>query len=160
MLRSRAFMASTALAFLCAIPAVSAQVRTGQFGVRVKVQKDCHVVTTDVDFGIYRSDGPSAAQAPLVLKCSPGTKASIVLSGGLSGNPQARTMLSGASTLGYQLYRDAAHQDPINTTGPAFEAKPPHGGQPETFVVYGQIPAGQHVSAGIYVDTIQVTVQF
>jgi spore coat protein U-like protein len=151
-------LAAIVLALLGA--GASAQTRTGQFAVRANVQKDCQVITVDLDFGTYRADTAASGQTPLQLKCTPGTKASISLSGGTSGNPQARTMVSGTYTLGYQLYRDAAHQDPINTNGIAFEAQPPHGGQLETFTVYGQIPAGQNAAAGNYVDTIQVTVQF
>lgn len=138
----------------------SAQTKTGQFAVRANVQKDCQLTTVDLDFGTYRTDTATSGQTPLQVKCTPGTKASISLSGGSSGNPQARTMVSGSYRLNYQLYRDAAHQDPINTNGQAFESQPPHNGQLETFTVYGQIPSGQDVGAGNYVDTIQVTVQF
>ena len=151
---------ASALVLAALTDAATGQTRTGQFAVRANVQKDCQVTTIDLDFGTYRADATSNGQTPLQLKCTPGTKASISLSGGSSGNPQARTMRSGTYTLGYQLYRDAAHQDPINTNGEAFESQPPHNGQLETFTIYGQIPTGQSVGAGNYVDTIQVTVQF
>ncbi len=141
--------------------AAAAQTRTGQFAVRANVQKDCQVTTLDLDFGTYRSDTVSNGQTPLQVRCTPGTFASISLDGGSSGNPQARTMRSGTYTLVYQLYRDAARQDPINTNGQAFQLPgESNTGQVVTFTIYGQIPAGQNVAAGNYVDTIQVTVQF
>lgn len=150
-----------ALVLVAAADTATGQTRTGQFAVRANVQKDCQVTTVDLDFGTYRSDTVSNGQTPLQVRCTPATFASISLNAGSSGNPQARTMRSGTYTLGYQLYRDAARQDPINTNGQAFELKAENStGQPVTFTIYGQIPAGQIVAAGNYVDTIQVTVQF
>ena len=147
--------------FIAATGVASAQTRTGQFAVRANVQKDCQVTTLDLDFGTYRSDTVSNGQTPLQVRCTPDTFASISLNGGSSGNPQARTMRSGTYTLNYQLYRDAARQDPINTNGEAFKLpSESNTGQVVTFTVYGQIPSGQNVAAGNYVDTIQVTVQF
>ncbi|HEX5005781.1 MAG TPA: spore coat U domain-containing protein [Hyphomonadaceae bacterium] len=152
---------SLAALFVFATGAATAQTRTSQFAVRANVQKDCQVTTLDLDFGTYRSDAVSNGQTPLQVRCTPATYASVSLNGGSSGNPQQRTMLSGTYKLNYQLYRDAAHQDPINTNGQAFQIPAESNtGQVVTFTIYGQIPSAQTVAAGNYVDTIQVTVQF
>ena len=161
-MRTGAFAVIGSLAVcLIAAGAADAQTRTGQFAVRANVQKDCQVTTLDLDFGTYRADQVSNAQTPLQVKCTPGASASISLNGGSSGNPQARTMRNGTYSLNYQLYRDPARQDPINTNGEAFKiTTEANTGQVITFTIYGQIPSAQTVAAGNYVDTIQVTVQF
>jgi spore coat protein U-like protein len=157
-----AFAVAGLLLALCGVASNAfAQTRTGQFAVRANVQKDCQLTTVDLDFGTYRSDAATTGQTPLQVRCTPGANATISLSAGSSGNAQARQMAAGTYRLGYQLYRDAAMQDPINTTGMAFElTSASNTGQLVTFTVYGQIPAAQVVGAGNYVDMIQVTVQF
>ena len=152
---------ATAFLAVAANPVMAlAQTRTAQFAVRSQVIADCQVTAQDLNFGTYSTAGDTRGSTPLNLKCTPGSGATISLSGGSSGNPQARTM-KGPADLGYQLYRDAALTDPINTAGTAFELRGNENtGQTVTYTVYGQIPSGQLVPAGNYVDTIQVTVNY
>ena len=138
----------------------SAQTREAQFAVRASVVADCQVNVTDLNFGTYDPATSQTGQTTINLRCTPGSAATVSLSAGNSGNPQTRYM-TGPQNLNYQLYRDAALQDPINTTGAAFQL----GGQDNTgqvvpYNVYGQIPQGQAVAAGNYTDIIRVTVQF
>jgi spore coat protein U-like protein len=87
-----------------------------------------------------------------------GQSATVNLDGGVSGNPRNRFMV-GPDQLTYQLYRDAALQDPIDTAFWTWRLRRSENtGEPVTFTAYGQIPAGQGVAAGTYVDTIRVTV--
>lgn len=150
---------ATAFLAVAASPAF-AQTRTAQFAVRSQVIADCQITAQDLNFGTYATGQDTRGSTPLNLKCTPGSSATITLSGGSSGNPQARTM-KGPADLGYQLYRDAALTDPINTAGMAFELQGSENtGQTVTYTVFGQIPSGQLVPAGNYVDTIQVTVNY
>lgn len=155
--------AAYAVAFLAiaASPVMAlAQTRTAQFAVRSQVIADCQITAQDLNFGNYSTSQETRGSTPLNLKCTPGSTATISLSAGSSGNPQARTM-KGPADLGYQLYRDAALTDPINTAGMAFRLQgADNTGQTVTYTVYGQIPSGQLVPAGSYVDTIQVTVNY
>lgn len=138
----------------------TAQTRTTQFSVRAEVIADCSITAQDLNFGTYSEAAASTASTPLTLRCTPGSAATITLDGGSSGNPQARVM-QGPADLGYQLYRDAAFQDPIDTLTAAFQLTGiANDGQPVTYQVYGEVPAGQSVPAGSYVDTILVTVQY
>ena len=71
-------------------------------------------------------------------------------------------MVSGAEKLNYNLYLDAAR---TSTWGDATAAtswfmESNATGKPVTLTVFGRIPPGQDVAAGIYTDTIIVTIQF
>lgn len=152
-------LALFALAALAATEA-SAQTKTAQFAVRAQVVADCQITAQDLNFGTYNSAAASTASTPLNLRCTPGAAATVSLDGGSSGNPQQRRM-TGPANLNYQLYRDAALQDPINTAGAAFQLQSSQNtGQTVIFTVHGQIPAGQIVPAGNFVDTIRVTVNY
>jgi spore coat protein U-like protein len=138
----------------------SAQTREGQFAVRATVVADCELATQDLNFGTYDPAAAKSGQTVLTLRCTPGSAATLTLDGGGSGNPQARRM-TGPANLNYQLFRDAAFQDPINTTEAAFElGAAENTGQAVPYTVYGQIPAAQAVPAGDYIDTVRVTVAF
>lgn len=155
----RILMLGAAVALLAAGEA-AAQTRTTQFAVRAEVVADCAITATDLNFGAYSEAAASSGSTPLTLRCTPGSAATISLDGGSSGNPQARVM-TGPADLGYQLYRDAAHQDPIDTLAAAFQLTGiANTGQTVTYQVYGEVPAAQSVPAGSYVDTILVTVQY
>lgn len=145
--------------------AARAQTATGQFAVRAEVRKDCQIQTRDLNFGIYAPAQASTANTSFTLTCTPGTRAVVSLSAGNSGNPQQRFMRhEGGSSfnLNYQMYTDAALQNPINTAGQAWEITEADNatGAPITRQIYGQIPASQVVGAGNYTDMIQVTVQY
>lgn len=138
----------------------AAQTKTAQFAVRAQVVADCQITAQDLNFGTYSSASPATASTPLNLRCTPGSAATVSLDGGSSGNPQQRHMV-GPANLNYQLFRDAALQDPINTAGAAFQLQGSQNtGQTVIFTVHGQVPSGQTVPAGNYVDTIRVTVQY
>jgi spore coat protein U-like protein len=145
----------------CLVPGVTlAQTKTAQFAVRAQVVADCQVTAQDLNFGVYSSAAASTATTVVTVRCTPGSAATVSMDGGGSGNPQARRM-SGPANLNYQIYRDAALQDPINTGGAAWQLSGQENtGQTVTYTVYGQTPSGQSVPAGNYVDMIRVTVQF
>ncbi|MBB4083957.1 Csu type fimbrial protein [Brevundimonas lenta] len=139
----------------------TAQTRTAQFAVRAQVVADCQITAQDLNFGTYSSTTAATASTPLNLRCTPGSSATISLDGGSSGNPQARTMQGQGASLGYQLYRDAALQNPINTAGMAWQLQGSQNtGQTVVYTIFGQVPANQLVPAGNYVDTIRVTVNY
>ena len=131
----------------------------------------CTVSATPVAFGQYLPvvTTPDDSTGSISVSCTTGAPIqfigySITLSGGGSGNPAARRMLSGASQLGYQLYRDAARTSVWGNTA----AQDVTGGGllGRTFpflashTVHGRIPARQAVPVGAYVDTIQVVVTY
>ena len=138
----------------------SAQTQETSFAVRASVVAECTVNAQDLDFGTYSPTAAKTGQTIINLRCTPGSAASVTLDGGTSGNPAARHM-AGPADLNYQLYRDAGFSDPINTTASAFDLGAAENvGAIVPYTVYGQVPSGQLVPVGTYLDTIRVTVSF
>jgi spore coat protein U-like protein len=150
-----ALLACAALAALAA-PAVHAAVTS------------CTVTATGLAFGTYTPLQATALVSTntIAIKCTgvTGNNAIFIqLSTGLSGNYGTRTLMSGAATLSYNLYANAA--DTFiwgNGTGVSYEV--------ETFIttgvptanltVYGAVASGQDPAPGTYSDNITVTVNY
>ncbi|WP_332659403.1 Csu type fimbrial protein [Brevundimonas sp.] len=155
----RILMLGAAIALLAAGGA-AAQTRTAQFAVRAQVTADCQITAEDLNFGAYKSDSIATGSTPVTLRCTPGSSATVSFDAGASGNPQARYM-DGPGHLNYQIYKDIGRQDPIDTMGAAFQLPGISNiGQLVTYRVYGEVPVGQNVPAGNYVDILRVTVQY
>ena len=89
-----------------------------------------------------------------VSNCS-GNSFVAMLSTGNGGSFTPRTLRNGVNTLQYNLYKDA-NRTVIWGDGSAGTATASANGS-TTFTVYGQIPAGQDAAAGVYADSIIVT---
>src|SRR5438874_6956298 len=113
-----------------------------------------------VSFGNYdwTLATPTDTVGSMTYTCT--TAALVFLSQGSSGTYTQRTMLSGANSLGYNLYTDAARTQVWGDffTGGTIQVAP--AGTPATLDVYGRIPAGQNVPPGSYTDSITVTFFF
>ena len=109
----------------------------------------CTISTTSVSFGTY--DVFNAVSLPSIQ---------VTLSKGLyAPNNNPRQMASGANRLNYNLYLDAAHTQIWG------DPNPNHYDNSGWFLtgsvtIYGLIPAGQDVAAGIYSDNITATINF
>jgi spore coat protein U-like protein len=135
----------------------------------------CSVSANAVSFGVYNplSGTPLTSMATLTTTCTQigngSTRVSftVSLSTGASGSYASRTLISGASKLSYNLYPTAAYQS-VWGDGSGISVTVPGtlhvtGGRPlqqQVNTIYGQIPAGQDVGAGSYLDTIVVTVNY
>jgi spore coat protein U-like protein len=129
-----------------------------------------------VNFGVYNPVAtlPTDGAGTVSLQCNwvgPGGAEHVAyvvtLSTGVSGGYAARTMVSGADTLTYNLYVDAARTQVWgNGSGGtavwsgSFNVSNGRPVQIVTATDYGRIPAGQDAAAGTYSDTITVTVDF
>ena len=71
-----------------------------------------------------------------------------------------RTMLSGANTLNYNLYFNAARTNiwGDGTAGTVVWARNVNRNTNYNRTVFGRIPAGQDAAAGAYTDTIVATI--
>jgi spore coat protein U-like protein len=133
---------------------------------------NCNVNATSVSFGAYNVFNPSPTDATgqvtvsctgLVLSLS--VSYQIQLSPGSSGSFAARTLVSGANLLSYNLYRDAARTS-IWGDGSSGTSTVNDGYSLGLFTVirnynvYGRIPALQNAVAGSYADSIIVTVNY
>jgi spore coat protein U-like protein len=125
----------------------------------------CTISTTSVNFGSYNVFTGSATDSTgtITLDCNGSAHDIIVtLSKGASSGFNPRTMLKGAEALSYNLYRDAARTsiwgDGSGGTLTYTNANPPNA--PFNVTVYGRVPAGQDVSAGVYSDTVSAVINF
>jgi spore coat protein U-like protein len=116
---------------------------------------------TALVFGAYDPAGaaPVDSTATFSYACPNSRfRATVLLDAG-AGTFTQRQMTLGADRLGYNLYQDAARTvvwgdgtPPSRTlTGTRRRV---------TYTIYGRIPAGQWVAAGVYTDTITVTLLY
>jgi spore coat protein U-like protein len=134
--------------------------KTANLKVTAEVVANCIVTTTDVAFGRYdpvaaNRTTPLDSQGAVIVTCTRGALAAVVLDQGQNGTSGTPQMANGAARLRYALYADTGHTLPakwgISFTG---------GALPRNLPVYGRIPAGQDVAVGNYQDTVLVTVTF
>ncbi|MGH1592930.1 Csu type fimbrial protein [Yersinia proxima] len=93
------------------------------------------------------------------VQCSKNTSFTVLLSAGQSSNVNGRYLSGGPTSqhVNYNLYTDSAHSHIWdNTVGVSQVAS----GQPVILPVYGLIPIQSTPTAGVYTDTIQVTVNW
>lgn len=140
----------------------------------------CNVTATGVAFGVYNpltgTDLNSTGNINFsctrtgLLDLTPGVSYSIQPGPGNSGTYVPRRMSSGANTMNYNLYRDAAR---TLIWGDGTGGSSAQGGnvsfpllnlssvtRDNDHTIYGRIFGGQNVAVGSYTDTISVTVIF
>jgi spore coat protein U-like protein len=121
---------------------------------------------TGVDFGLYDvfNPGRTTATGSITFRCTGagGTNLMTMSFSTGSGTFSNRTLISGANTLRYNLYLDAANTQiwGDGTSGTFVFSIDPNSSGRRTVTVYGTIPAGQDVGVGSYTDTITVTMNF
>lgn len=97
----------------------------------------------------------------ILLRCTPGATAKITMGAGLYGagiNNRRMRLISGASTLNYQLYTSSDRLtvwDDTQGVSVAFSDD-----LTKTFPVYGRVPAQITPPAGQYNDQVLVTVTY
>ncbi len=126
----------------------------------------CTISATSVNFGNYNVFNGAAVDSTGTITYTCNAQASnitITLSKGASSSYSPRLMSKGAETLSYNLFRDAARTnvwgDGTGGTSVYTRNNPPNN-NPVNVPVYGQIPAGQDVSAGSFSDTVTAVINF
>ena len=133
----------------------------------------CLVSSLPVSFGVYdplsasalNGTGQVSVTCTLLLGSSDSVAYSIQLSAGGAGTYSPRQMSGVGSTLNYNLYRDASRTlvwgDGAGGTVNASDSYT-LGLVPElrSYVVYGRIDSGQGATAGVYADSVLVTLDF
>ena len=118
----------------------------------------CNVQSNGVAFGAYDTLGlaPLDGVGNIHISCDAATSFTIGLGSG-SGSYQQRSMTGGPSRLQYNLYRDSSR---LSAWGEGLGNDVSATGINVDSTVYGRIPARQNVTAGVYVDTIAVTISY
>lgn len=116
-------------------------------------------------FGAYSTSSASAndATSQIIFVCTNVQGAiTIRLSTGNAGRFTPRQMTSGRGRLDYNLYIDAARTQiwGDGTAGSSLRTLVPVNNAPTTLEIFGCIPTRQFVPAGIYSDTIVVTLEY
>jgi spore coat protein U-like protein len=116
--------------------------------------------TGAVAFGPYdwTAVAPTDSTGTITYTCD--GPALVVLSQGSSGTYTARTMISGANQLTYNLYTDAARSQIWGDFSGGTTLRLVAAGTRVPITVYGRLPAGQNVPSGSYSDTLMVTFFF
>lgn len=130
------------------------------------VGADCTVSPSGVNFGSFSPLNLATVDSTgsITINCTDVGSYSIALSSG-SGTFSQRHMVSGAHTLFYNLYLDAAYQQiwGDGSSGSSMvTSSNPVNGQDTVHTVYGRIPLSVQRAAhvGSYSDIITVTVSY
>ena len=133
----------------------------------VSVQANCQVVggIVTMSFGSYDPAWANIVRdldssSSFSVRCTPGTTARITMDDGAHPSGESKRMVNGiGEALVYQIYTSPSRTTPWNATNAVTYAA--NTLLPQTFTVYGRIPAGQgNVDAGSYSDTVTITVTF
>ncbi|SEL92115.1 Spore coat protein U (SCPU) domain-containing protein, partial [Roseateles sp. YR242] len=139
------------------------------FQVTATVITSCNVSGAALNFGNtvdpLNTSVPLDATSTLTVTCSNTTPYAVALNAGLNAggasNFTARTMKSGANTLGYQLYLDSGRTTVWGDGTASSSSKSGTGsGSAQTLTVYGRVPMLANVVPGSYTDTVTVTITY
>ena len=142
-----------------------AQSVTANMPVKIEILNACEISTapTELDFGIHGVLSANIDQfSNISVTCTTGANYNIGLNGGLQlpADTSDRKMSNGTNTVDYQLYQTAARStvwgnligtDTVTSIGTGIE---------QNFSVYGRVPPQTTPPAGVYNDTVLVTVTY
>ncbi|HJU07251.1 MAG TPA: spore coat U domain-containing protein [Rhodanobacteraceae bacterium] len=147
-----------------AVSAAQAATTSSTMPVTITIQNACNVSSvapTTLNFG---TQGPLLAAvnqtSTITVTCTKSAPYNIGLDGGTSGNVNARTMVNGANSVGYQLYSDSGRNTIWGNTIGTNTVASTGTGSAQAFTVYGQVPAQTTPPAATYNDTVNVTVTY
>ncbi|OCI94014.1 hypothetical protein A6U86_18425 [Rhizobium sp. AC27/96] len=172
------FRTVTIVAAICSGTAYADSPRTGNLQIKIEITKDCQVNTDAknsaindavLDFGSHGVlnsdiDAQTAGAGSIRVQCTSGVDYNIGLDGGGTKDTSNRRMKStdaaNTETIGYQLYSDKSGGKVWGNTAGTDTVKGKADGTLQSYTVYGRVIAQSTPPAGIYSDTVAVTVTF
>ena len=136
---------------------------TPAFTINATVPANCLVATQNIDFGPKGVlDANVDATGQVTVTCTPTTSYTVSLNGGTTGGtPTNRKMSKGAERVTYGLYTDNARSQPWGDAGtPGSTVAGTGTGLAQPLTVYGRVPPQTTPSAGVYTDTVVVTITY
>ncbi|KSV64860.1 spore coat protein U [Sinorhizobium sp. GW3] len=138
---------------------------TGNLTVRITIQAECKIQTaTDLDFGTRGVIDANLDQSTTIgVQCTTGTPYTVGLSAGAgSGATVALRKMTGpaAATINYILYRDTARTQLWGVTAGTDTVAGTGNGNVQNLTVYGRVPPQATPAAGVYTDTVAITVTY
>jgi spore coat protein U-like protein len=129
--------------------------------------QECRAVTSEINFGDYDVllKAPRDATGKVTVVCDGAFPFTVKLDKGLNSrgsfNPRVMRAPAAAESLNYNLYTDSTRQNIWGDgTGNTFVNTGIADRVQNHITVYGRIPGGQKVPAGVYTDRINVTVEW
>jgi spore coat protein U-like protein len=135
---------------------------TTSFSVTVVITATCSISASNLSFGNYAGSLINGSST-LTVTCTNLAPFDVGLNAGtaIGATVTTRKMTGPAGALlQYSMYRDSGHSlnwgntvgtDTLHSTGT---------GSATQYIVYGQIPAAQFITTGLYQDTIVATVTY
>ncbi|MGX5844360.1 Csu type fimbrial protein [Mesorhizobium sp. ArgA1] len=138
---------------------------TGNMAVRITIQAECKVQTaTDLDFGTKGVIDANVDQTSTIsVQCTNSTPYNVGLGvgAGAGATTAVRKMTGPASAVvNYTLYRDAARTQLWGITVGTDTVAGTGNGAAQPLTVYGRVPPQTTPGAGVYSDTVQITVTY
>ncbi|MBB6428172.1 spore coat U domain-containing protein [Sphingopyxis sp. JAI128] len=166
MTHRRKILGAIGLTALFVAPSAFAQTTTDDtFTVQITIEESCAIDTaaTDMDFGTVGILNNDTATSTVNVTCSNGTPYDIGLDAGVGAGASVASRFmtgSGAETVEYALYQDAAHSTLWGETIGADTQTGTGNGAPQPYTVYGQLATQTTPTADTYTDTITLTVTY
>lgn len=152
-------------AMIIAEPPAMAAVATGNMTVRITIQAQCLVQTaSDLDFGTNGIIAANIDQTSTIgVQCTAGQTYNVGLSAGAgTGATTAVRVLTGpaAATINYAIYRDTNRTQTWGVTIGTDTVAGTGNGTVQNITVYGRVPPQSTPAAGVYTDTVAITVTY
>lgn len=131
--------------------------------VTITIENACEISTapTTLDFGTHGVLSANVdSTSTISVTCTTAAAYNIGLNGGTSGVVNARTMLNGTDSVGYQLYQEATRTSVWGDTVGTDTLASTGTGTEQQFTVFGRVPAQSTPPAATYNDTVTVTVTY
>lgn len=135
----------------------------GLLGGASRAAAACTVTTYGLSFGAYNVFDSSpldvSATPGFNINCSPtAANAVVTLSQGGAGSFNPRMMFKGSETLNYNIYHENSRTNVFGDGTGGTVTHPRSNISNLNHNLYGRIYATQDVSAGVYTDTVVVTI--
>ncbi|ASU38678.1 spore coat protein [Herbaspirillum sp. meg3] len=155
-------VATAAILLASSAPVFASSTATGSLINTATVLASCTVVGSTIAFGNYTSSQVDQTGNVAVL-CTNGTSYTIGLDAGAgTGATTTVRKLSGSlgGTLNYALYRDSGYTNNWGSTIGTDTQAGTGNGLIQNLTVYGRIAGSQTPLAGVYTDTVTVTLTY
>jgi spore coat protein U-like protein len=138
------------------------QFAVASFTVSASVVSNCLVNAQSIDFGSQGSLSIAVdANGQVTATCTPQTNYTISLNNGNTGStPTSRKMSKGSATITYGLYQDNARSQTWGSTVGTDTIAGTGTGGSQSYPVYGRVPPQATPAAGMYTDTVVVTMTY
>lgn len=165
MLRMLCGAVLTGIAMTMAASSAMAATATANMTVRITIQGQCLIQSAnDLDFGATGVITANIDQTTTIgVQCTSGQTYNVGLSAGAGtgATTTVRVMTGPASaTINYGIYRDAARTQAWGITIGTDTVTGTGNGNVQSINVYGRVPPQTTPAAGVYTDTVAVTVTY